>query len=156
MSYPVQAEGLVNMIYHLSVWSNFNSLLNSQWITFPAQLCLLFSMIDSGFCIYHLSVWSSFNLLHSSQCITFPTYTSNIISFTHLKLMTPLLLLLLEVAVIVVVVVVVSLVLVWFGLVLWHINHCRLFDAKSIFIHINSSVSNNSVMYKYIFLFIHC
>ena len=21
--------------------------------------------------------------------------------------------------------------LVWFGLVLWHINHCRLFDAKS-------------------------
>ena len=22
--------------------------------------------------------------------------------------------------------------MVWFGLVLWHINHCRLFDAKSI------------------------
>ena len=24
--------------------------------------------------------------------------------------------------------------LVWFGLVLWHINHCKLFNAKSIFI----------------------
>ena len=35
--------------------------------------------------------------------------------------------------------------LVWFGLVLWHINHCNLFNAKSIFIHITSSISNNSV-----------
>ena len=34
---------------------------------------------------------------------------------------------------------------VWFGLVLWHINHWRLFNAKSIFISINSSISNNSV-----------
>ena len=33
----------------------------------------------------------------------------------------------------------------WFGLVLWHINHCRLFNAKSIFIHINNSISNYSV-----------
>ena len=32
-----------------------------------------------------------------------------------------------------------------FGLVLWHINHCWLFIAKSIFTHINSSISNNSV-----------
>ena len=40
--------------------------------------------------------------------------------------------------------------LVW---VLWHINHCRLFNAKSIFIHINSSISNNSVWHKYSFLF---
>ena len=31
--------------------------------------------------------------------------------------------------------------LVWFGLVfLWHINHCRLFNVKSVFIHINSSI----------------
>ena len=30
-------------------------------------------------------------------------------------------------------------VLVWFGLVIWYINHCRLSNAKSIFIHINSS-----------------
>ena len=37
----------------------------------------------------------------------------------------------------------------WFGLVLWHINHCRLFNAKSIFIHINSSISKNSVLHKY-------
>ena len=35
--------------------------------------------------------------------------------------------------------------LVWLVLVLWHINCCRLFNAKSIFIHINSSISNNSV-----------
>ena len=34
---------------------------------------------------------------------------------------------------------------VWFGLVLWHVNHCWLFNAKSIFKHMNSSVSNNSV-----------
>ena len=34
--------------------------------------------------------------------------------------------------------------LFWFDLVLWHINHYRLFNAKSIFIHINSSISNNS------------
>ena len=25
--------------------------------------------------------------------------------------------------------------LVWFGLILWHLNHCRLFNTKSIFIH---------------------
>ena len=24
----------------------------------------------------------------------------------------------------------------WFGLILWHINHFRLFNAKSMFIHI--------------------
>ena len=29
--------------------------------------------------------------------------------------------------------------------VLWHINLCRLFNAKSIFIQITSSISNNSV-----------
>ena len=31
------------------------------------------------------------------------------------------------------------------GLALWHINHCRLFDDESIFIHISSSISNNSI-----------
>ena len=40
-----------------------------------------------------------------------------------------------------------------FSFVLWHINHCRLFNAKSIFIHINSSISNNSVQHKNSFLF---
>ena len=44
---------------------------------------------------------------------------------------------------------------VWFGLILWYINHCRLFNTRSIFIHINSSISNNSVLYKYKFLFRH-
>ena len=37
----------------------------------------------------------------------------------------------------------------WFGLLLWHINYCRLFNAKSIFKSINSSFSNNSVEHKY-------
>ena len=41
--------------------------------------------------------------------------------------------------------------LVWFGLVWWHINHCTLFNPKSIFIHINSSISNNSVEPTYSF-----
>ena len=45
--------------------------------------------------------------------------------------------------------------LVSFSLVLWHIYHCRLFNAKSIFIHVNSSISNKSVKYKYSFLFTH-
>ena len=36
-------------------------------------------------------------------------------------------------------------VLVWLGLVLWHIINCRLFNVKSISIHINSSLSKNSV-----------
>ena len=39
--------------------------------------------------------------------------------------------------------------------VLWHINLWRLFNAKSIFMQINSSISNNSVLYKYSFLFTH-
>ena len=41
--------------------------------------------------------------------------------------------------------------LVWFGLVLWHINRCWLFYAKSIFIQINSSISNHSVYHNYSF-----
>ena len=39
----------------------------------------------------------------------------------------------------------IKLFLVWFVWVLWHINLCRLFNAKSIFIQIISSISNNSV-----------
>ena len=31
------------------------------------------------------------------------------------------------------------------GLVLWYMNHCRLFNAKSICIYINISISNNLV-----------
>ena len=38
-------------------------------------------------------------------------------------------------------------VFVW---VLWDINLWWLFNAKTIFIQINSSISNNSVLYKYI------
>ena len=40
-------------------------------------------------------------------------------------------------------------ILFCFALLLWHINLCRLFNAKSILIHINSPVSSNSVWYKY-------
>ena len=32
---------------------------------------------------------------------------------------------------------------------LWHINHCRLFNAKFISIQINSSILNNSVKHKH-------
>ena len=35
------------------------------------------------------------------------------------------------------------------GWILWHINLCRLFNAKSIFIQIISSISNNSVQHEY-------
>ena len=38
-----------------------------------------------------------------------------------------------------------------FGLVWWHINYCRLFNPKSIFIQINSYISNNSVQHMYSF-----
>ena len=34
---------------------------------------------------------------------------------------------------------------IFFNLVLWHINHLRLFNAKSIFRYTNASISNNSV-----------
>ena len=34
--------------------------------------------------------------------------------------------------------------------VLWHINLCRLFNAKSIFMKINSSISDNSVLFQII------
>ena len=33
--------------------------------------------------------------------------------------------------------------------VLWHINLCRLFNAKCIFMQLNTSISDNSVSYKY-------
>ena len=35
---------------------------------------------------------------------------------------------------------------VWFVLVLWHINHCRLSKPNPFYIYINSSISNNSVI----------
>ena len=37
----------------------------------------------------------------------------------------------------------------WFVWVLWHINLCRLFNAKLIFMQIVSSISNNSVKHEY-------
>ena len=35
--------------YHLFVWSNFNFLHNSQWITFPTQLCLVSYFLCASF-----------------------------------------------------------------------------------------------------------
>ena len=45
--------------------------------------------------------------------------------------------------------------LVWFGLVLRHINLCRLSNAKSIFSYINNSTSKTSLQYKKIFFCLH-
>ena len=43
-------------IYHLFVWSNFNFLHNSQWITLPTQLCLvLLSFCDN--LLHSLIMW---------------------------------------------------------------------------------------------------
>ena len=39
--------------------------------------------------------------------------------------------------------------MIWFSFALWPINHCCLFNSKSVFIHIKSSVSNMSVFHKY-------
>ena len=67
-------------LYHFWVYSNFNLLHNSRWITFPTQSCLYFiplyvwfSRIGSAWCLYHFWVYSNFNLLHNSRWITFPT-----------------------------------------------------------------------------------
>ena len=38
---------------------------------------------------------------------------------------------------------------IWFGCILWHINHCRLFNAKFLFIHIYQ-------IYIYIYIYIIC
>ena len=48
-----------------------------------------------------------------------------------------------------------------FGLILWHINHCRLFNTKSIFIHINFYLSLIGIILRWGFLiweliFIYC
>ena len=41
--------------------------------------------------------------------------------------------------------------MICFGLVWFYINHCRLFNTKSIFIHMNSFISNNKVLHNYRF-----
>ena len=47
-------------IYHLFVWSKLNFLHNSQWMTLPTQLCLVFAQ---AYCICLLCDWS-FHLYH--------------------------------------------------------------------------------------------
>ena len=48
-------------IYYLFVWSNLNFLHNSQWITLPTQLCLVWhSFCDN----YYHSLW----VFHTSFC----------------------------------------------------------------------------------------
>ena len=46
-----------------------------------------------------------------------------------------------------------AMTLVWFRLILWHMDNYWLFNAKSIFIDINSSISNNSFGHKYTIYF---
>ena len=51
-----------------------------------------------------------------------------------------------------------NIIQVWFGLfglVLWRIDYCRLVIAKSILMHVNYSLSNNSVLYKNSFFLTH-
>ena len=43
--------------------------------------------------------------------------------------------------------------LIWYGLVLWYINHWWFFNARSIFVHINSSIRRYSVWHKNTVLF---
>ena len=38
---------------------------------------------------------------------------------------------------------------IWFGMILWHINQYRLFNAKSIFIHVNGSILFFLVMFRF-------
>ena len=45
-------------IYHLFVWSNFNFLHNSLWISFPTQSCLVLSNFALVCCCHLLCVWS--------------------------------------------------------------------------------------------------
>ena len=50
-------------IYHLFVWSNFNFLHISQWITLPTQLCLVLYSFCANCCICWLCDWW-FRLYH--------------------------------------------------------------------------------------------
>ena len=66
MSYFRTDSGLC--IYHLLIWSNFNLLHSSQWITFPIQSCLLLLCEFSGLAYYMINhfIWlhTLANLLH--------------------------------------------------------------------------------------------
>ena len=95
-------------IYHLSVWLNFYVLHNSQWIIIPTQSCLV---------LYFFSV----SLLHSLMWLTISSLSPYNL---HLVFFCILLLLLLQLKS-------VFQIKFWFGMILWYINHCRLFNAKS-------------------------
>ena len=49
-------------IYHLSTWSNFNLLHNSQWITFPTQQCLTMYSFCSRL-LYSFIIWLTISSL---------------------------------------------------------------------------------------------
>ena len=49
-------------IYHLVLWSFFNFLHNSQWITFPTQPCLVFYFFGSSL-LHSLIMWLIFSSL---------------------------------------------------------------------------------------------
>ena len=45
--------------------------------------------------------------------------------------------------------------MIWFGLVLWHINNCRLFNAKSsLYTHTHTHTHTHTYIYIYICIYI--
>ena len=116
------------------------------------RLCVSFSRRDAGLCIYHLFIWSNSNFLHYSQWITLPTQSYIVLySFwanllhslmwlmvsslaphnLHLLFCCVLSILALIWLVLIILLFTWNHTTVWFGLVLWHINYCRLFNDKS-------------------------
>ena len=61
-------------IYYLFVWSNFNFLHNSQWITFPTQTCLVFYSLNANL-LHSRIIWFFSSLsphnLHLLFCCVF-------------------------------------------------------------------------------------
>ena len=49
-------DGFELCIYHFFIWSNLNFMHNSQWITFPAQLCLVLYPLYANL-LHSLIIW---------------------------------------------------------------------------------------------------
>ena len=73
-------------IYYLLVWSNFNRLRISHWITFPKQWCLLLYSFRANL-LHPLTMWLtiSFLSLHSQYFLFF--YVLAIFAFIKLVIM---------------------------------------------------------------------
>ena len=101
----------------------------------PIGVCVLFSRTAAGLCIYHLFVWSNLNFLHY---------------YILLLLLLLIIYCCLLLFIIIYHIYYIILLLYYYkwlvGWVLWHINLCRLSNAKFIFIQRISSISNNSFL----------